>query len=271
MTEHSNQAFSGLATVYHSHRPRYPEPLVDLLVSTFSDSVSSGHWPSNALIVDVGSGTGIMTHQLAEKLSESIHIVGIEPNHDMRKIAVESGQPSNVTFLDGYAEHLPFEDTTVSAILACQALQWFNRPRFYSECKRVLHHSGLISIAQNNRNWEGDEFLNAYEELLESFSNGYTRHYRSFDVAAELTSHGFNLLSKPIFRWKRAMSEEEFLGMSLSSTKMQRAVKSHGDKFMKDKIMNLTHKFWNGITMRDINYNTELFLYTFDDDAHSGQ
>jgi len=86
----------------------------------------------------------------------------------------------------GRIEEILSEIEPFDLMLVAQALQWFDRPRFYQGCRARLVLGGVLAILQNNRDWKASEFLDEYEALLEETSPGYTRHYRSFDVEAEL-------------------------------------------------------------------------------------
>src|SRR6266536_3800127 len=66
--------FSGLAGDYAAHRPVYPEEAIDFVIAR------AGLGPSS-LVVDVGAGTGISSRLFARR---GLHVVGIEPNDEMR-------------------------------------------------------------------------------------------------------------------------------------------------------------------------------------------
>ena len=41
---------------------------------------------------------------------------------------------------------MPFEDSSVSLVTACQAVHWFDIPKFYNESWRILKPSGLLAV-----------------------------------------------------------------------------------------------------------------------------
>lgn len=85
-------------------------------------------------VVDLGSGTGTMTRQLAALVAsaDSMNgamgwVTGVEPNLQLRALAesrAESVGVANSSFVDGLAGALPFEDSSVDLV-------W---------CERVLQH-----------------------------------------------------------------------------------------------------------------------------------
>ncbi|MEW6278861.1 MAG: methyltransferase domain-containing protein, partial [Candidatus Eremiobacterota bacterium] len=136
---------------------------------------------------------------------------------------------------------LPFPDASLAAVTCAQALHWFDRPTFYSEVRRTLVTDGLLAVVDNNRDWREDPWMDAYESLLERLSRGsYSRHYRSLDHPAELADGGFSKVREGRFPWRRAMSLEDYLGLCLSSTKVQAVAAVVGTDRLVEEIRRLT-------------------------------
>src|SRR5258706_16434506 len=76
MTETSD-VWTGKASSYNRARPTPPPALLDLLTQLIG-------MPHPALVVDVGSGTGLSTAIWGERAER---VMGIEPNADMRNVA----------------------------------------------------------------------------------------------------------------------------------------------------------------------------------------
>src|ERR671922_1998048 len=74
----TSKIWTGKANSYDRARPTPPPALLDLLTQLIG-------MPHPALVVDVGSGTGLSTAIWAERAER---VIGIEPNADMRKEAV---------------------------------------------------------------------------------------------------------------------------------------------------------------------------------------
>ena len=126
-------------------------------------------------MADVGAGTGIFSRQLAHSLPDA-RVVGVEPGADMRRAAeAASHELSNLSFVAGAAEALPFPDGSLSLATATTAAHWFDRPLFYGEAFRCLRERGHLAIVQNVRRWWDSPFLAAYEELHEETVQGYRR------------------------------------------------------------------------------------------------
>jgi ubiquinone/menaquinone biosynthesis C-methylase UbiE len=248
------QAFDGLARNYDRFRPGYPPRLL----STLASYVRESHDQSTSLIVDVGAGTGISTRAIAASLDSHFRFLGVEPNAAMRKMAAAHSSSGAVDYVDGTAEKLPIRDASATAVCAAQALQWFDRGAFYAEALRVLRENGTLAVLQNNRRWQDSEFLARYEEFLEECSPGYDRHYRTFDIAEELQSIpsvSDLLVDKEL--WSREMSLDDFLGMSLSSSKTKAAVQTMGEARVRARVRALAEREGASVS---IPYVAELFL-----------
>jgi SAM-dependent methyltransferase len=222
------QAFNGLAQYYSLYRPEYPEALWTVLRDLLAvEAAAAGGSP---VVVDVGAGTGISTRPLRQHLGAVPTIVGVEPGPDMRQQArADTPAALAIDYVEGRAEALPFGDAQVHAVLAAQAAQWFDRPAFFAECRRVLHPGGVVAVLENNRSWQRSGLLAAYEDFLEEASPGYRRDYRAFDYRSELqAAGGFHVGTPASADWTRRLALDAFVGMTLSSTKMHGAVRTLG-------------------------------------------
>jgi SAM-dependent methyltransferase len=229
MMAQDTQAFAGLAELYSQYRPAYPETLWNVLRDLIAVEAAAAAG-SPVTVIDVGAGTGISTRPLRQHLGSIPRIVGVEPGADMRRQARADTPPAlDIEYVDGCAEALPFADSQVHAVLAAQAAQWFDRRAFYAEARRVLHAGGIVVLLENNRSWQRSGLLAAYETFLEAASPGYRRDYRAHDYCVELdATGGFNVGAPVVVDWARRLPLDAFVGMTLSSTKMQGAVRALG-------------------------------------------
>jgi SAM-dependent methyltransferase len=251
-------SFDHLAGIYQRFRPEYPLALLRQV----RELVFRGEAPGDAaLIVDVGAGTGISTRLLREAFGEGPRIVGMEPSPRMRAEAFENTPPSlGLEYCDGLAERLPFGTASVRLVVAAQAAHWFDRPRFYDECLRVLEPGGFLALLYNNRAWDGDRLLEDYEGYLEANSPGYSRGYRAFPFAQELSAAGFEVPSPVRLAWRRAMTREEFVGMCLSSTKTDAVVQQKGPAAVTADLHALLDRHGGAQPLLEIPYVSEAIL-----------
>jgi len=96
----------------------------------------------STLAVDVGSGTGQATIELAAYYDK---VIGVEGSQSQRNSAKSHHK---ITYTDGTAEHLPhsINDHSVDLLIVAQAFHWFDAPKFYSEVDRVLRPGGTLAI-----------------------------------------------------------------------------------------------------------------------------
>jgi ubiquinone/menaquinone biosynthesis C-methylase UbiE len=257
----STDLFTGLANGYQEFRPSYP---VELLVElkAFVEKHRNSLWPSSPKVYDVGAGTGILTRQLRSMLGGQFSITGVEPNPEMRIAAHKNTlKELGIDYVSGVAERLPIADGTASVIVVGQAIHWFDRTQFYREVRRGLHRDGVMAIMQNDRAWDISALDNAYEQYLEAASPDYSRHYKDFPYLDELAAtDGFSEEISYSVEWVRALTQEQFLGMSLSSTKVQRAIENLGTEEVVNSLNNIVVPFLTTSGRVHVHYRSKLFL-----------
>ena len=136
---------------------------------------------AGSLVVDVGSGTGRSTFDLARAATR---VVGVEPNPAMRAVAegraVASGI-ENVSFVDGSASRLPCPDASVHVVACVTTSFWPPEtvvPEFVAEAFRVLRPGGHAFVLDTAPGWYGGEFRDVldhdadYERVLDELLAG---------------------------------------------------------------------------------------------------
>lgn len=99
---------------------------------------------SEASIADVGSGTGLLTKEIAGKVRS---IYAIEPNAAMREIAERLlNQVPGYTSLAAKAEATLLPDHCVDLITVGQALHWFEPHATLDEFHRILQPNGWLAV-----------------------------------------------------------------------------------------------------------------------------
>jgi len=106
--------FDSVAELYDASRPVYTDDAVDYLVRTAGlDSASS--------VLEVGCGTGQLTHQLAAR---GFMLTAIEKGPSMIAAARRRVCSGSVTFQATSFEDFAAEDGSFNAIVAADAFQW---------------------------------------------------------------------------------------------------------------------------------------------------
>ena len=121
--------FSGHASAYRDHRPRYPDALFQIIAD---------HSPDHASAWDCGCGNGQASIGLARHF-------GTVYATDASARQIKAAEPHpRVAYSVATAENSGLPDSSVDAVLVAQALHWFDFERFYDEVERVARHGALF-------------------------------------------------------------------------------------------------------------------------------
>ena len=231
------QLFNSLTANYHAHRPNYPGEILAAL-SDYAAPLPAG------VMVDIGSGTGILLRQLCDTFGHERRFYGIEPGKGMLA-AGRSATPMHlpVTFIEASAESVPLPASSAALITVAQTLHWLDRKRFYAEAARLLAKGGTFAVLYNQRDIS-DPLMEAYErftnlhkpqgegDAAEAADRGglgivLLRNGRFRSELTELIE--FDEVAEIEHSWTKPMTPEEFVGMCLSTVQMQNVVRSLGE------------------------------------------
>ena len=141
-TVKTTENFTDRADIYAKYRPSYPNEYIDYLLS-------ANQLKGNQIVADIGSGTGIFSHQLLES---GLHVIGVEPNDDMRKMAEQSLKLySRFQSIKATAENTTLKENSVDLVTVAQAFHWFDKEAFKIECQRILKQKANVALVWNSR------------------------------------------------------------------------------------------------------------------------
>lgn len=126
-------SFGDAAAAYAEHRPDYAEAAVRWALEPVRDL-------RPVRVADVGAGTGKLTATLARLGAD---VTAVEPDPQM--LAELRRAMPGVRSVPGSAEELPLPDASVDAVLAGQAMHWFDLDRAMPEIARVLTPGGVFA------------------------------------------------------------------------------------------------------------------------------
>jgi SAM-dependent methyltransferase len=126
-------SFGAAATAYAEHRPGYADDAVRWAVEPVS-----GRHPVR--VADIGAGTGKLTEALVRLGADA---TAVEPDPQM--LAELRRAMPGVRSVPGSAEEIPLPDASVDAVLAGQAMHWFDMDRAVPEIARVLTPGGVLA------------------------------------------------------------------------------------------------------------------------------
>jgi SAM-dependent methyltransferase len=138
-------SFGAAAAAYAEHRPGYAEAAVRWAL----EPVRNRQPVQDRLpvpdrrpvrVADVGAGTGKLTATLVGLGAE---VTAVEPDPQMLA-ELRRAMPA-VRSVPGSAEEIPLPDASLDAVLAGQAMHWFDMNRALPEIARVLTPGGVLA------------------------------------------------------------------------------------------------------------------------------
>ncbi|MFD6666073.1 class I SAM-dependent methyltransferase [Micromonospora chalcea] len=125
-----SSSFGAAATAYAKHRPDYARAALRWALEP----------APGARVLDLGAGTGKLTATLAEVGGE---VTAVEPDPAM--LAELRRALPGVRALPGSAEAIPLPDASVDAVLAGNAMHWFDMAVAGPEIARILSPGGVLA------------------------------------------------------------------------------------------------------------------------------
>ncbi|MCY9691736.1 class I SAM-dependent methyltransferase [Paenibacillus alginolyticus] len=158
--------FSNRVDTYVKFRPSYPKEAIDYLYDVVG-------LRANAVVADIGAGTGIFSKLLLQRGSQ---VIAVEPNQAMREAAEQMlNGDANFRTVSGSAEATGLPDASVDFIVCAQAFHWFDRTAAQAEFHRILKPGGKVLLIWNSRLEHGNAFREEYDLLLRTFGSDYTK------------------------------------------------------------------------------------------------
>jgi arsenite methyltransferase len=135
----------------------YPEELTNVpetVVESFAGVANPwelGRLAPGERVLDLGSGAGTDSLIAAQMVGETGRVTGIDMTREMlakaRTAATEIGA-TNVEFVEGEAEHLPFDDESFDIVISNGVIDLIpDKDGVFAELHRVLVPGGRLQIA----------------------------------------------------------------------------------------------------------------------------
>ena len=108
-------------------------------------------------VLDIGTGSGTLAIGLCKELPIT-SAIGLDTSNLILSFAQENAEKNNlssrVTFIEGNAEDMPFEDNTFDLIVSSNTLHLIENPlKMFKEMDRVLKDEGKFFISDFKRNF----------------------------------------------------------------------------------------------------------------------
>ena len=152
----NKEAFTGRAQAYTKARPSYPKEVMEYINKII---------PPDAVVADIGAGTGKFTELLAKCGYE---VFAIEPNADMlEQLAITLKTFPNTKIAAASAEDTTLPDDSVDVITCAQTLNRVDIDAFRSECQRIGKNNPVVISLYNYK--QGEDVISHYKKSTEAF------------------------------------------------------------------------------------------------------
>lgn len=125
-------AFGSAAEQYDRYRPRYPQALIDNLISP----------GSNMCVLDVGAGTGIAANQFRER---GARVLAVEPDRRMAEVAAAKGIRVEIATFEAWEASGRVFDLVVFA----QSFHWVDPLIALAKVPSLLKGGGRLVLMSN--------------------------------------------------------------------------------------------------------------------------
>ena len=140
----------------------------------YANEVAS-HVQKGAHVLEVAAGPGYLSIELAKK---GFHVTGIDISPDFVEIAKNNAKEANVsvTFMEGNASDLPFDDQRFDFAVCSAAFKNFKEPvKALCEMHRVLKQEGTALIVDMNREATDDDIKHEVSAM-----KGFDKYFVKF-------------------------------------------------------------------------------------------
>ena len=151
------QGFDDVAELYDAIRPGYPQPLVDA-------AVRRGGLSSGSRVLEIGSGTGILTELL---VGRDLVVDAVEPGPKLTEAARRRlGTTDKVRFHAGRFEDLTLPRDEFEAVFSAAAFHWVDPTIGWAKAASHLTPGGLLALlgyqtVSNEQSAEADQLFAA--------------------------------------------------------------------------------------------------------------
>ena len=182
----------------------------------------AGAVSAHQLAWDCGTGNGQAAHGLARFFKR---VVATDASDKQIASAIPS---TNVEFRTATAEASGLEPGSADLVTVAQALHWFDIPRFFVECERVLKPGGILAVWCYERNRVDSECNPLIDRMFAEVEDYWPperaiveNRYRDIDLP-------FAELPSPVFDMRALWQVDEILGYFRTWSASQRYVRDRG-------------------------------------------
>ena len=177
---------------YTALAPSYDQRWSDYLHASFAMTLEQMSGLPAERVLDVASGTGQLLEILSERTDHS-ELVGIDRVPAMLEVAKQR-LGERATFLEGEAQHLPFEDAHFQLVTSTNALHYFSdADGALREIRRVISPGGNLIITDWCRSYVSMKLLN---RVLPWTQHAHVHTFSPGELKKCLADAGFGIISE---------------------------------------------------------------------------
>jgi len=233
MPEIALDRFTGFADLYNKVRPKPPKKVFSIILNLINKSKVN-------TVVDLGSGSGLSTKIWKGKANK---IIGIEPNNDMRKVAIKSNP--KIEFLDGTSYKTGIANNSADIVICSQSFHWMEPVETLKEINRILKPKGILAVLDCD--WPVTVSIDsekAYNKLFEKVDELHKKNNERLPKEIKWSksnhlnnvreSECFDYIKEIVFDNEEKCDSKRFIGIALSQGHLQTLVKYNITDIRKD-------------------------------------
>jgi ubiquinone/menaquinone biosynthesis C-methylase UbiE len=177
---------------YTALAPSYDQRWSDYLHASFAMTLEQMSGLPAERVLDVACGTGQLLELLAERTDQS-ELVGVDRVPAMLDVAKQR-LGERASFLEGEAQHLPFEDAHFQLVTSTNALHYFpDANGALREIRRVICPDGNLIITDWCRSYVSMKLLN---RVLPWTRHAHVHTFSPGELEKGLADAGFGIISE---------------------------------------------------------------------------
>lgn len=242
--------FSRISEDYAKYRDNYPDVFYQKILEL-------GLCKKGSLILDLGTGTGVLPRHLAQYGAE---FIGVDISENQIKWARKLSKGMNIKYIVSPVEKIAFPENTFDTILSCMCFTYFNKKILLPKIAKILKDSGRFAILSLIWLPHESEIAKGSEEIILKYNPswngaGYTRPVfdenglpKAYGVDPKIgleldKAFGFDInISFTREKWHGRIKAARGIGASLLEPQVKLFEKEHWE-FMKKQpeVFNILH------------------------------